>query len=41
MTRLPKEFALHNQINYDIMFDKSLCEPTDVYIATDWVERRS
>ena len=27
MTRLPKEFALHNQINYDIMFDKSFVEP--------------
>ena len=27
MTRLPKEFDLHNQINYDIMFDKSFVEP--------------
>ena len=27
MTRLPKEFDLHNQINYDIMFDKSFVDP--------------
>ena len=27
MTRLPKEFDLHNMINYDIMFDKSFVEP--------------
>ena len=27
MTRLPKEFDLHNMINYDIMFDKSFDEP--------------
>jgi len=27
MTTLPKEFDLHNMINYDIMFDKSFVEP--------------
>ena len=27
MTRLPKEFDLHSQINYDIMFDKSFVDP--------------
>ena len=41
MTRLPKEFDLHNQINYDIMFDKSFVEPLTFILETDWVERRS
>ena len=27
MTRLPKEFDLHNMIDYDIMFDKSFVDP--------------
>ena len=27
MTTLPKEFDLHNMINYDIMFDKSFVDP--------------
>jgi DNA polymerase elongation subunit (family B) len=42
MTRLPKEFDLHNMINYDIMFDKSFVDPlTFILDQIDWNVDRS
>ena len=42
MTRLPKEFNLHNMINYDIMFDKSFVEPlTFILEQIGWKVDRS
>ena len=42
MTRLPKEFDLHNMINYDIMFDKSFVEPlTFILDQIGWKVDRS
>ena len=42
MTRLPKEFDLHNMINYDIMFDKSFVEPlTFILDQIGWSVDRS
>ena len=42
MTRLPKEFDLHNMINYDIMFDKSFVDPlTFILDQINWQVDRS
>ena len=42
MTRLPKEFDLHDMINYDIMFDKSFVDPLTFILDTiNWQVDRS
>ena len=42
MTRLPKEFDLHDMINYDRMFDKSFVDPlTFILDQINWQVDRS
>ena len=42
MTQLPREFSLHDLVNYDIMFDKSFVEPlTFILDQIDWQVDRS